>query len=79
MDADAQIKQKVKNELANLLGIDLEDIEDESTLTGDLHMKATEITDFTQHLASLGFETEGVNLAELETFEDLCDAVSAHI
>ncbi|HKC04477.1 MAG TPA: hypothetical protein VKC54_01250 [Patescibacteria group bacterium] len=79
MDADAQIKQKVKAELANYLGIDLEDIEDESTLTGDLHMKATEITDFMELLNGLGFESNGINLAELETFEELTDALNAHI
>ena len=79
MDTEDQIKQKIKSELANYLGIDLEDIEDESTLTGDLHMKATEITDFMELLSGLGFESDGVNLAELETFEDLTDALSAHI
>lgn len=79
MDTETQIKQRVKNELANYLGIDLEDIEDESTLTGDLHMKATEITDFMELLTGLGMESDGVNLADLETFEDLTDALSAHI
>lgn len=79
MDTETLIKQKVKNELANYLGIDLEDIEDESTLTGDLHMKATEITDFIELLTGLGFDSDRVNLADLETFEELCDALSAHI
>jgi len=79
MDSENQIKQKIKTELSNHLGIDLEDIEDESTLTGDLHMKATEITDFMEILSSKGYESAGVNLADLETFEDLCEAVSSHI
>lgn len=79
MDTENEIKQKVKRELADYLGIDLEDIENDSTLTGDLHMKATEITDFMELLTGLGFDSGGVNLAELETFEDLTDALSAHI
>lgn len=79
MDTENQTKQKVKDELANYLGIDLEDIEDDSTLTGDLHMKATELTDFLELLSSRGFETDGIDLTETETFEELTDALSAHI
>lgn len=79
MDSENQLKQKIKSELANYLGIDLEDIEDDSTLTGDLHMKATEITDFMELLAGLGMDSDGVNLADLETFENLTDAITAHI
>lgn len=79
MDLEAQTKQKVKNELVTYLGIDLEDVEDESTLTGDLHMKATELTDFLELLSSKGFDTDSVNLSEIETFEELTEALSAHI
>ncbi len=79
MDTENQVKQKVKHELANYLGIDLEDIEDDSTLTGDLHMKATELTDFMELLSSIGFDINGVDLTEIETFDELTEALSAHI
>jgi len=80
MDGElSETKGKVKEELANYLGIDLEDIEDDSTLTGDLHMKATELTDFKELLNSKGFEAETLDFSEIETFEELTDALSAHI
>lgn len=80
MDGDLEkTKQEVKRELANYLGVDLEDIEDESTLTGDLHMKATDLTDFMVKLGEAGFATEDIDLTEIETFEDLVEVLTAHI
>jgi acyl carrier protein len=40
-----KINQLVKTELADFLGVDLEDIEDESSLEIDLHMKASDLAD----------------------------------
>lgn len=74
-----QTKEKVKKELAGFLGVDLEDIEDDTTLTGDLHMKATDLTDFMELLNSKGFNTSGVDLTEIETFEEFTDAISAQV
>lgn len=74
-----QTKEKVKRELASYLGVDLEDIEDETTLVEDLHMKATDLTDFMVKLQTDGFETGDIDLTQIETFEDLVDALTAHI
>lgn len=74
----AQIREKVKGLLANFLGVEMEDIEDESTLVEDLHMKATDITDFMESLNTNGFDTTGFDLASIETFEDLIEALTAH-
>jgi len=80
MDSDlANAKAKIKRELADHLGVDGEDIEDESVLAEDLHMDASSLTDFMEILGKAGFETEGVNLAEIETFQDLVEAFTAHI
>lgn len=74
MDKDANtIKQKVRQELANYLGVDIEDIEDESVLSEDLHMTALDLTDFTEKLISKGFDTSRVELTEIETFADLIE------
>ena len=41
MDSDFnKTKNIVRQELANFLGVETEDIEDDSSLTEDLHMKA---------------------------------------
>ncbi len=74
----AQIKEKVKRELADFLGVDMEDIEDETVLREDLHMKATDLTDFSEILATAGYDTSKLDLTEIETFSELVEALTAH-
>ena len=71
-----ETKTKIRKELADFLGIEAEDIEDESILSEDLHMKATDLTDFIVHLESKGYEAEKIDLTEIETFLDLADAIN---
>ena len=71
-------KEIVKRELANFLGVDTGDIEDDSILTEDLHMKATDLTDFMEILTRMDMETEGIDLTEIETFLDLVEALTEH-
>jgi acyl carrier protein len=79
MDNDFnKIKETVRRELANYLGVDTEDIEDDSSLTEDLHMKASDLTDFMQILTRMDMETEGVDLTQTETFLELVDALTDH-
>ena len=74
----ANAKQKIKRELADFLGIGMEDVEDESEFESDFHMNAAQITDFMEILASAGFETSGLNFNEIDTFSELVDALTAH-
>jgi acyl carrier protein len=76
MDSNDKNKQRIKQELANYLGIDLEDIEDESTLTGDLHMKAVDLTDFIELLSSQGFDTSKLDLTEIDTFSEFIETLT---
>lgn len=68
----------VKAELADFLGVDLEDIDDESSLEIDLHMKASDLADFMDILKRMDIDTTSVNLSELETFSDLIEALTLH-
>lgn len=80
MDNDlANTKQKIKRELADFLGVDMEDVEDESVLTEDLHMNSANLTDFMEILKKAGYTTEGLDLPEIETFLDLVEALTDHI
>jgi acyl carrier protein len=79
MDNDFnKTKESVRRELANYLGIEPEDVEDDSILTEDLHMKATDLTDFMEILTRMNLETRDVDLTEIETFSDLVEALTAH-
>jgi acyl carrier protein len=77
MDAEFdKTKESVRRELANFLGVDTEDIEDDSSLTEDLHMKATDLADFMEILTRMDMDTEGVDLTETETFLELVEALT---
>ena len=73
-----KIKESVRRELANFLGVDPEDIEDESSLMEDLHMKSTDLADFMEVLTRMDLDTANVNLAEIENFLDLVDQLTEH-
>jgi len=79
MDNDFnKTRDVVRRELANFLGVEFEDIEDDSSLTEDLHMKATDLTDFMEVLARMSMETANVDLTATETFLDLVEALTDH-
>jgi acyl carrier protein len=79
MDTEfANTKQKVKRELADYLGVDMEDIEDETELSTDLHMDAVMLTDFMEILKKAGFDTSQLDFTEIETFLELIEALTAH-
>ena len=79
MDAEFnKTKETVRRELSNFLGVDTEDIEDDSSLTEDLHMKATDLADFMEILTRMNMDTERVDLTETETFSDLLEALTEH-
>ena len=78
MDSDfTKTKDKVKSELANYLGIESADVEDESVLSEDFHMKPNDLTDFVESLTASGFDTSKIDLTEIETFGDLIEALTA--
>ncbi len=76
MNPELDIKHKIKRELADYLGVDIEDIEDESVLATDLHMDPVALSDFMAILAKAGFQTEDLDLTEIETFEDLYEKIA---
>lgn len=79
MDGDFEkTKQKVKRELADYLGIDAEDVDDDSILAEDFHMKPNDLTDFMEILTTAGFDTSKMELTEIETFSDLVEDLTAH-
>ena len=71
-----ETKTKIRKELADFLGIEVEDIEDDSTLSDDLHMRSTDLTDFMVNLKTKGYETEKIDLTEIETFLYLVEAIN---
>jgi hypothetical protein len=79
MDSEfANSKQKIKRELADYLGVDMEDIEDETELTTDLHMDAVMLTDFMDILDKAGYDASQLDFTEIDSFIELVDALTEH-
>ncbi len=74
-----EITKRVRRELADFLGVDPEDIEPETVLREDLHMDPSNLTDFADILGKAGFEAEKVDLSQIETFEELVEALASHV
>lgn len=72
-----KITDKVKQILAEYIGVEVEDIKDEDFLVDDLHMSATEISDFVESLETAGIDTSKIDLSEVEAVEDLLESVSS--
>lgn len=75
----SDLKKQVLEILAQYLGIDPEDINDDDSLSTDLHMRASDLTDFIQSLNQIGIDTSRVDLTEIDTVEELIEALDAEI
>ncbi len=73
-----EIANIIKKELSDFLGIEIEDMEDDFSLTEDLHMKPTDLTDFLEVLSKKNFPTDKLDFTELETVADLVDFFVQH-
>lgn len=79
MDSEfANQRQKIKRELADFLGVDMEDIEDETEFITDLHMDAASISDFMDILEKGGYDISEVDFSQIDNFLELVEALTAH-
>lgn len=65
--------EKVKKELAKQIGVEVEDINLEDRFLDDLHMNATDLTDFIENLSSKGFDTKKLDFSNLESLNNLLE------
>lgn len=65
----------IKELLAQYLGLEPEDISDDDSLVGDLHMSATDLTDFVETLGDKGIDTSPLDLPNIETVSDLIESL----
>ncbi len=68
-------KAKLITLLSGYLGLEPEDIKIEDSLESDLHMHATEMSDFMSTLEENSFDTSKIDLAEIDTVEDLFESL----
>lgn len=70
-------KTKIKKILAGLLGTEPEDIDDDDSLTADLHINTGDLSELLKALEENGFEVSSLDFSEIETFGDLVETLSS--
>ncbi len=63
----------IKKILAEHIGVEPTDIHSDDFLSDDLHMSPTDLSDFVERLKKEGYDTQTLDLTEIETVNDLCD------
>ncbi len=79
MDKDTnKLADRIKKILADFLGVDADDIKNEYSLADELHMTASDLTDFVEALRASGIDTSSLVLTEIDSFDDLIENLSNH-
>ncbi len=76
-NTDKNLEDRVKEILANQLGIEADDISCEDSFTQELHMSPADLTDFVENLAKEGFETKEIDITNVNNLNDLIDILSS--
>ena len=69
----------IKRLIAHQLGTDPDDIEEDDSLTSDLLMKASDLTDLIETMEAEGFDTSSIDLTDLDTVSDLIEKLTDEI
>ena len=64
---------KVKEILAEQIGVEVEDLNDDDAFIEDLHMTNADLTDFTNKLEVQGVNPTEIDFAEIETLGELLE------
>ena len=72
------IETKVKNLLAEYLGVNPEDIDNEDSFESDMHISHSDFSDFIRLLAENGFNTTNLDITEIDTFSELVDNLESN-
>ncbi len=70
-DETEKTKELIKKLLAEHIGVEPEDINDDDSFVEDLHMNPSEVADFAEKLEEAGFETGKIDFMALESVEDM--------
>lgn len=76
---EEKLKEFIKSKIADTIGVEVEDIEDGDTFSEELHMSATDFTDFLNSLGELGIDAQALELSPALSVEELVETVSSHV
>jgi hypothetical protein len=78
-DKDEKFKKLLKTKIAEHIGVEVEDVKDEDIFGDDLHMSATEFSDFLGSLAPMGVDAGLLDISTSSSVEELFNEVSLQI
>lgn len=67
--------QKILKILAKHIGTEPDEIKSEFSFKSDLHMNASDLSDFLGKVESSGFDTSKIDLTEIDTVDNLIEAL----
>lgn len=67
--------QRVKEILAEQIGVEAEDLNEEDSFTEDLHMTTADLTDFAHKLEVAGVNPSELDFSTIETLGDLFETL----
>lgn len=73
----ANFSEKALNLLAEQIGVTTDDINEEDTFLGDLHMTPADLTEYAETLQNEGIEIGIDQLGEMETVSELLETLRA--
>lgn len=73
----SELGEQIKKLLSEQIGVEPEDINDDDSLSEQLHMSSTDLADFVEVLSQKGLDTTSLALTEIETVDDLVEALSS--
>jgi len=65
----------IKELLAQYLGVETEDIDDDDSLVDDLHVRTTDLVDFVESLGDKGLNTSSLDLTKIDTVAELIESL----
>jgi len=76
---EEKLREFIKGKIADTIGVEVEDIEDRDTFSEELHMSATDFSDFLNTLGELGVDAQSLELTPSLSVEELMETVSSHV
>lgn len=74
---EESVVKSLKEILAEQIGVEPDDINNEDAFLDDLHMSATDLSDFIENLNKNNIDASNIEITEIKTVNDLIEALSS--
>ena len=79
MDESKQIENTVKRLIAQMVGVEVEDVQNSDSLRDDYQMSPVDLTDLAENLYETNVVSKEIDMVEINTVEDLLVECGAEV